>query len=269
MRSPFIPVILLALALSSCTKVIDIDLNSAEKKIVIEANLSDRSGDGVVLISRTKNFDEDNSFEGVTGATVTITPEGGFPVVLLEIQPGTYTDPQLKGIPGKRYDLLVTTSGSSFSATSIMPAKVNLDTIYVTDEFLFTDTRKVVNTEHVDPVGRGNQYRFIQYINGNKDKQLQIQNDDYTDGRKVNSKLFTFSENDDDEDEQLIKSGDMIRVVMQSITPDMYRYWFSVFRSSNGSSGQATPANPVTNIRGGALGYFSAHTFQEKTMQVP
>src|ERR1041384_7041793 len=53
-----IPLILLALVAASCEKVIDIDLNTADKKYVIEGNLTDKPGTARVLISQTKNFDE-------------------------------------------------------------------------------------------------------------------------------------------------------------------------------------------------------------------
>jgi hypothetical protein len=147
-----------------------------------------------------------------------------------------------------------------------MPQKINLDTIYVTNEFLFTDFRKITNVEYKDPAGRGNNYRFIQYVNKLKEDQILIQNDDYTDGRNVNAKLYFFA---DDTDNSKIDSGDTVRVDMLCIDQVIFKYWFSLDRSSTGGSGQATPSNPVTNMQGGALGYFSAHTLQTKTLIVP
>src|ERR1700754_2600604 len=43
--------------LSSCEKVIDLDLNEAEKKYVIEAIVTDKAGTARVTITQTKNFD--------------------------------------------------------------------------------------------------------------------------------------------------------------------------------------------------------------------
>ena len=56
---------------------------------------------------------------------------------------------------------------------------------------------------------------------------------------------------------------------MECIDRPIYKYWYSLDRSATGGSGQATPSNPVTNLQGGALGYFSAHTLQSRTMIVP
>jgi hypothetical protein len=253
--------------LTSCEKVIQLDLNNAEKRYVIEAVITDQAGTAKVLITQTKNFDEDNNFPGISGATVTIKENGGATTTLTETSAGKYESPALTGISSKTYDLTVVIAGKTFSATSTMPQRVNLDTIYATDELIFTDTRKIMNVDFRDPAGRGNNYRFIQYVNGLKEKQLFIQNDDYTDGRLNNNKLYYFP--DEDDDSTVIKSGDLVNIDFQCIDASIYKYWYSLDRSSTGGGGPITPANPVTNMQGGALGYFSAHTLQTKTMVVP
>lgn len=253
-------------SISSCEKVIDLDLNDAEKKYVVEAVITDQPGTAKVLITQTKSFDEDNNFAGISGAAVVITETGGGTFTLNETSAGVYEAPGLIAITGKTYNLAVNVAGKTFTASSTMPQKINLDSIYVTNEFLFTDFRKITNVEYKDPAGRGNNYRFIQYVNRLKEDQILIQNDDYTDGRNVNAKLYFFA---DDTDNSKIDSGDTVRVDMLCIDQVIFKYWFSLDRSSTGGSGQATPSNPVTNMLGGALGYFSAHTLQTKTLIVP
>src|SRR4051812_49436229 len=68
---PYILFILIVAIFSSCEKVIDLKLDNAEKKYVIEGIVTDQAGTAKVLISQTKNFDEGNSFIGIPGATVT------------------------------------------------------------------------------------------------------------------------------------------------------------------------------------------------------
>ncbi|MDF2380661.1 DUF4249 domain-containing protein [Nostoc ellipsosporum NOK] len=261
-------IMMLMVLFSSCEKVIDLDLNSAEKKYVIEAVLTDIPGQAKVTLTQTKDFDEDNTFPGIDGATVTITENGGPTTTLVRTSAGVYEAPGLTGVSGRTYTLSLTApTGEVFTAVSTMPQKVLMDTIYASDEFFFGENLKVINVEHPDPIGLGNSYRYIQYVNGQRKTAIQIRNDEYSDGRKINSKLFDFDDNDDDEDK--IKSGDQIRVDFLCIDPVIYKYWFSLIRSATGGSQQATPANPVTNVKGGALGYFSAHTFHSKTMIVP
>jgi hypothetical protein len=256
------------LVLSSCEKVIDVDLNSADKKYVIEAIVNDKTGTSFVKISRTKNVDEDNYPDPVSGASVKVQEDGSTTYTFAESgAPGVYEAAGLKGKSGSRYDLTVIVNGQTFTAESIMPQKVNLDTIYVTDELIFTDTRKIVNAVFDDPPGLGNSYRFVQTVNGFQETQTLIRNDDYSDGRKIVNKLFYFSS--DDENKRNIKSGDQVMIDMLCIEPAVYKYWFSLDRSAIGNGQQATPSNPVTNLKGGALGYFSAQTIQTRSLVVP
>src|SRR5215216_7374429 len=73
----YLPCILFVLIFSSCEKVIDINLDDAEKKYVIEAIITDQPGTAKVLITQTKNFDEDNNFTGISDAIVAIKETGG------------------------------------------------------------------------------------------------------------------------------------------------------------------------------------------------
>src|SRR5436190_2078112 len=253
--------------ISSCEKVIHLDLNTAEKKYVIEATVTDQPGTAEVLLSQTKNFDDNNQFIGVSGAVITVKEEGGLLTTFTEISPGRYEAPGLAGTSGKSYALSINVAGNAFTATSTRPARVNLDSVYTSDELISTDTRKIVNVVFQHPAGRGNNYRFIQYVNNLKEKQLFIQNDDYTDGRLNITKLYYFA--DDKSDSTIIKSGDSLRVDMLCIDPNVYKYWYSLARNTNGDNNNVTPANPVSNIQGGALGYFSAHTLQTRRMKVP
>lgn len=259
--------IVAALFFTSCEKVIDVDLNSAAPKYVIEAVLTDQPGSAKVMLTQTKDFDQDNFFPEVTGATITIAEQGGSTYPLTETASGVYQNSTLTGRSGKTYTMTVRVGSQVFTATSTMPQRVDLDTIYITDELLFTDTRKTVNVEYLDPPGRGNAYRFVQYVNEKKQHQVYVITDDYTDGNWINNKLFYFV--DDESDPMNIKSGDTVRIEMICIDQPVYKYWYSLSRSALGSSGQATPANPVSNIQGDALGYFSAHTSQTKSVIVP
>lgn len=258
--------LVIAVAFTSCEKVIDIDLNDVEKKYVIEGVLTDADGSAVVQISQTKNFSDDNQFVGITGATVTIADGEGNTTILNETATGIYGSGSLTGESGKTYTLTVDLDGTTFKAAATMPAKVNLDSLYVIEEYFFGEVRKTANVQYQDPAGLGQSYRFVQYVNGKKENRIYIRNDDYTDGNESTVKLFSPGDDEDDE----LKPGDLIRVDMLCIDEPVYKYWYSFLTGgAEGGSNNASPANPVSNISGGALGYFSAHTVQTKTVKVP
>ncbi|MCC6289627.1 MAG: DUF4249 domain-containing protein [Chitinophagaceae bacterium] len=255
---------LLVVFIFSCEKVIDINLNDAEKKYVVEAVLTDELGSAQVLISQTKNFSDDNQFAAVSNAMVTISDNDGNTHVLAESSAGIYKSADITGESGKKYTLKVEVDGNVFTASSTMPAKVNMDTLYVADEFIFGEVRKLATVEFKDPTGLGQNYRFVLYVNGAKRKGVYIRNDEYTDGNLTSIRLFSGGDDDNDKG---IKAGDVVRADMLCIDEATYKYWYSFGTSgATGGSNTASPANPVTNMQGGALGYFSAHTVQAKTV---
>jgi hypothetical protein len=257
-----------SVGLSGCQKVIKLDLNSAEKKYVIEAVITDQANSCKVLLTQTKNFDENNAFNGVSGASITISDNNAASVTLTETSPGVYEAPGIKGFSGHTYRLSVTVGGQTFRAASTMPALVRFDSLYITERTLFNKSNKYATLSYTDPVGRGNAYRYIQYVNEIKEKTIFVRDDDLTDGRKIERILFFFGDNNEEEKKKL-KKNDVVRVEMLCIDYPIYKYWYSLSQSSTGQNQSATPGNPVTNVQGGALGYFSAHTLQSKTIVVP
>lgn len=244
----------------SCQKVIKIDLNSGDPKFVIEAVVTDNAGPNTVLITTTKNFDEDNNFEGVTGANVTINDNAGNTENLVMITQGVYQTTTLTGVPGRTYYLNVNINGEIFTSVSVMPNFVKMDTAFVYDFTGFGDTIKIVNAMFIDPAGVPNYYKHNLVVNGKRSKSINISNDQATDGSLTNRGLFYR------EDGKSLKAGDSVTVEMLNIEESVHFYFFSLNQTI--SQLAAAPANPVSNIEGGALGYFSAHTFQKKSFVV-
>jgi len=254
------------LLLSSCEEVIDLDLPGAEKKYVVEALLTNQAGGCKVLLSQTKDFDEDNSRITVSGAQVSIRSEDTT-LILPESSPGTYTDASFHGAPGNTYYLTVQIGEETITSTSTMPSLVKMDRLSITREFFVDDYQNQPTIDYIDPEDEENNYRFVLYVNGVKKHQLFVMNDELTNGNHNSTRLFVDEEDLDDEEK--IKSGDIVRVEMQTIDKAVYRYFFSLDNSATGENNAATPANPVSNLQGNALGYFSAYTTQEKEVRVP
>jgi hypothetical protein len=157
---------------TSCTKVVDINLNAASPKIIIESSISDQAGSCTVNLSQTVNYNEPNTFPAVTGALVTIADNLGNVSTLTETSPGVYTDASLQGVAGRTYILSVTAEGKTYKATSTMPGPVAIDTL-VQDSSSFGGfggggrTKRIfVWVVYHDPPGINNFYRFIEVING-------------------------------------------------------------------------------------------------------
>jgi hypothetical protein len=255
----------LMLCLFSCKKVIDLELKESDIKYVVEGVITNRPGVCKVYISQTRQFDEENQFPGVSGAIVTIT-DNGREVALKETQPGTYETKLINGTPGHVYQLSVTINDQTFTASCTMPEPVRLDTLYISEgpfgQFKFATIR------YTDSQELNNRYRFVQYLNGVKDPAIFWQTDEFTNGFNIQTQLDTGVDKKDDP--RNIKSGDRVTIEMQGLDANIYKYWYSLDAGGGDGSGTiAAPANPLTNISGGALGYFSAHTVDRKTVIAP
>jgi hypothetical protein len=258
-------ILLLLTGLISCQKEIQIDLNSSDPKVVIQAEVTDQELPYTVKINKTVNFSESSIYPPVEGALVIISDNAGNSDTLSEVTPGLYQSPATKGIPGREYKLTVVTNGNTFTAVSHMPAVVPLNYLAAIESNFGppgNDTAYYFIVPHyTDPVGLGNCYRFFQFLKNKRSKSINIFNDNINDGLPNQRPVF-------DPDVE-IHLGDTVGIEMQCIDRSNYDYFYSLSQSSgNGPGGGATPANPVTNIQGGALGYFSAHTIEQKTIIV-
>ena len=89
----------------ACEKVIDIDLNDVEPKIVVEANIDDIEGPYQVKLTKTVNYNQSNMFPTVSDAVVTLSDSEGNTEVLVESVPGIYVSTLIEGVPGRTYTL--------------------------------------------------------------------------------------------------------------------------------------------------------------------
>ncbi len=193
---------------------------------------------------------------------VTIRDNNEAPVELADIGGGMYETTNLTGMENHTYSLSVKIYERVFSSSSKMPVRVNFDSLSIVDFRSFDGNRKFSNVTFYDPPGKGNAYRFIQSKGPIINTNIFVLNDDFTDGR-VNNSLLTFFDRTND---QRIQTGDSVTVEMQCVDLPVYKFFSSLSQSSTGSSDNVSPGNPVTNIVGGALGYFSAYTTQSKTV---
>jgi hypothetical protein len=261
---------ILLFAFTSCTKIIDVDLNSADPQIAIEGEITNETGVCFVKITKTVNFSDPNTFPTVRNAEVTITDNTGASEILTETSPGYYEGNTLQGTPENTYTLKVVAEGKTFTSTCKMPKTINLQGIQIIESEFGgpgsgppgSDTSKSYNVLplFLDDVNVADYYRAIQKANGKVDNSFfSVTNDNLFNGQSFPYPIFN---RDLD-----LKKGDIVDIEMLHYDKGAYEYFFSLGQVTSGQSG--TPANPVSNIVGGALGYFSAHTVSRASGVVP
>lgn len=260
-------ILTLAITFAACEKVIDIDLNSSDPRVVIDAELSDVAGECRLELSRTLNFDDTIAYPRLSGALVTITEVGSGNVdTLRETSPGRYANALLAGIPGRTYSLLVQFEGKSYSAQATMPPRVELDSLLI-DSTNFTGPRGPANPDgsqpvnllafafFTEPVGQRNNYYFKVTQRDTLADDFFIYSDLGADGQPLLRPIFVST-----------WAGAEVVIDLQGIDDATYEYLNGL--NLNLGQNSATPANPKGNITGGALGHFRVHTSSKQRFVV-
>ncbi len=88
--------------------------------------------------------------------------------MLTETSPGVYATNTLQGIPGHSYQLYVLADGQTYTASSVMPQPVPLDSVTFQHLNIFGSTNINAVANFKDPAGVSNYYSFIQWVNGRR-----------------------------------------------------------------------------------------------------
>lgn len=256
---------MIALTLTACEKEIDLNLENKSGQIIIEANLSDLSETHIVKITKSVAFTQPNQYPEVSNAFVTISDNLGLVDTLKYISEGKYRTDKLKaGVSGRTYSLKVLFEGKTYTSQCEMPEKVPLNGLKLNVMTFFGNTNYNVRPEYIDPPRLGNVYIFFVRVSSQKSSVFETFSDNFGNGVANQRDLNTPGDTDNP-----VKVGDIISVEMRSISPDIYNYYNAVDQLvGDGPNGGVTPTNPPTNISGGALGYFSAHTSEVRSIDV-
>lgn len=243
----------ITLSITSCTKIIDVKLKDAEKKIIIEANLIEGNNDFNVKVTKTNNYFESGLPTNVNNAIVTLN-DGITTQVLTNIGNGNYSIPAYIATENTTYTLTITDGTEVYTATSKMPIKVELDSLIF--EYI---AESAFNPEGYggfyvfkDPANISNYYRGTLNVNGietRKVDNLYLFDDGFIDGNNIKIPIF----------QETYQAGDSIIARLYSLNKSNYNFYntLSSLTSSNGGGSSAAPANPDNNWSNGALGNFN------------
>jgi hypothetical protein len=252
----FFTLLLASASFISCEKVIDVDLNSEDPKVVIEGTFTAGETTHNVVITRTMNFDEAAPYPTVDNAVVSVTDNLGNAQVLTFVGNGTYQATAYPVIEGRTYTLTVVADGKTYTAQSTAPSLVPIDEITVLSFQFGADTINALTPLRLDPAGIKNFYQFNLFNNGERLDGIYLQDDAFVDGIQVQQPIF--------DNEGSYESGDTAFVEMFMIDEPVYNYFFALLQNQT-----ATPANPTSNFTGGCLGYFSARSKDTASVIIP
>jgi len=260
--------LLAALLLASCEKVIDINLNESEPRLVVEGVITLGNGPFFVRLTTSGDFFTGEGITPVSNATGYITSGRGQHDSLINVGNGIYRTTTLTAIPNSLYTLHLNYNNQDYSASDSLPGMVFIDSVnYAVSEFgnsgppgeVEYDTYYDFHCYFYDPPNRTNYYMLNISINGEplegRHGKYSLLSDEFSNGYHIAYPFFGVG----------VYPNDTVTISLSAVGKATYDY----FRTLNDAVGQggmgSTPYNPITNVSNNALGYFGTFTFDSKT----
>jgi len=252
--------ILIAVLNNSCEDVVNVDLNTAPPKLVIEASINWLKGttgnDQKIKLSTTTDY-YNNEIPKVSGATVFLKNSSNVIFNFIENpNSGEYVCNNFIPLINETYVLTVISKGQTYTATESLKSVAPITKIIQNNQGGFDGNTIEIKAFYNDPSNETNYYLF-RYLYSN-----QVKSNYYVDEDKFyqGNEFFSISQNDN------LKIGDKIDIRHYGISKPYYNYLnvlASIAGNSNGSPFQSPPATVrgniinTTNFDNYALGYFS------------
>ncbi|MBF4485168.1 DUF4249 domain-containing protein [Flavobacterium sp. CSZ] len=270
-KATLLMALFISILLASCEEVVDVDLDTAPPKLVIEAAINWQKGttgkQQTVKLSTTTGYFE-NVIPTVSGATIFIKNSKNEQFNFVEVQKtGRYVCANFTPVIDENYTLTVISNGNTYTATETLKSVAPITRIEQNNEGGFTGKDIETKAFFNDPADADNFYLF-KYVYSNKvTSTYYVSEDKFFQGNEF------FSSSDDDE----LKAGDEVEMTHYGISKQYYNYMsilVSIAGSNSGGPFQSPPATVKGNIINTTdkanypLGYFSLSEIDIKKYKI-
>ena len=254
-------ILILVLGMSSCEEVIDVDLNTAAPRLVIDAALKWEKGtDGanqIIKLSTTTGYFDQN-IPKVSGATIFVTNEDAVIFDFIETVPnsGEYLCTNFIPVVDATYTLTVIQNGINYTATEQLKPVPSIDKIEQKDDGGFSGENIELKLFYTDNGLTNDYYLFRSQLSTYQIPAYSVSRDEFYQGNQI----FGIYSNED------IKSGDTVDFTLSGISEGYFNY-LQVLLSIAGSAGGSPFQSPPATVRGNivnntvidnyVLGFFS------------
>ena len=244
---------------TSCEDVIELNLNTAEPKLVIEASINWVKGtygnEQTIKLSLTAPY-FDNTVLPANGATVVVTDQNDRIYNFIEEgSTGIYKTNNFRPVIDNLYNLNITYNNEVYSGNETLRSVVPVDYVEQNDKGGFTGKDIELKAYYKDPEDEKNFYFFEFRSNTPIPTSLSIYEDRYNNGNQI----FGFYSDED------LEVGDQITIRNYGISERFYNYMFILLQQNSDASGGPFETQPAS-VRGNCtnqtdkenfpLGYF-------------
>jgi hypothetical protein len=239
------------LFLSSCEDVVNLDLETGQTRIVVDAEIlwfkGTAGNEQTIKISKTAPY-YNNTTPKVSGAQVRVENSTGTVFTFNETEPGIYVCTNFVPVLNADYTLFVQAEGQSLTATEKLTSVTPIDRVEqaIVPDFGGEDVIELT-FYYKDPADQVNYYlsdyksEFLIY------PEYELTDDDFFNGNEISTRF-----NHED-----MKAGNTVDITHRGISKNFYNYMNLLLEIYGGSPFSIPPGN----IRGNIVNTTDANNF--------
>lgn len=250
----FIIIFILTFITASCEDVIDVDLNNAQPRLVIDASIKWVKGttgneQSIKLTLTAPYFDTE--IPPATGATVVISDSSNNIYDFIENgNTGIYNNNAFVPIINEAYTLTISYEGEVYTATETLKSVVPIEFVEQNDEGGFSGEETELKAYYTDPADEENYY-FFEFISDIPAiPSLEVYEDEFTNGNQI----FGFYTEED------LEPGDEVTIKIHGISEQFYNYMFILLQQNSDEGGGPFETQPAT-VRGNCINQTNQNNF--------
>uniref|UniRef100_UPI00404AAE4C DUF4249 domain-containing protein n=1 Tax=Gelidibacter sp. TaxID=2018083 RepID=UPI00404AAE4C len=230
----------------SCEDVIDVNLNNAEPRLVIDASINWFKGttgneQSIKLTLTAPYFDDE--IPPATGAQITITDTNNNSFQFVEnTNTGIYNNNTFIPVIDETYTLTISYEGDIYTATETLKSVVPIEFVEQNDEGGFSGEETELKAYYTDPANEENYYFFEFISNIPVIPSLEVYEDEFTDGNQI----FGFYTEED------LEAGDEVTIRIYGTSQRFYNYMFILLQQNSDEGGGPFETQPAT-VRGNCI----------------
>jgi hypothetical protein len=238
--------IITILLMYSCEDVIDVDLNTIEPKLVIDASINwfkNTSGnEQEIKLTLTAPY-FDNEIQPANGAQVALFNSNDNIFVFTEdSSTGIYKNNTFVPQVNETYNLEIIYKSETYRATETLKSVVDIDFVEQNDEGGFSGDETELKAFYTDPMDEENYY-FFEFLNDIPDiPTLEVYDDNFTNGNQIFG-FFT---------EEELESGDLVTIRNHGVSERFYEFMFILLQQNAADGGGPFETQPAT-VRGNCI----------------
>lgn len=248
--------IIITLLFLSCEEVVEVDLQTAPPRLVVEAAINWQKGtsgnEQIIKLTTTTGF-YDTEIPKVSGAIVFIKNSSDVTFEFIEVpETGNYICTDFIPVINETYYLTIISNGATYTANEILNAVAPITEIEQNNEGGILGDKIEIKAYFDDPADETNYYLFQYSYKDQVKSNLYVQEDQFFNGNE----FFSLSDSENYEPQP----GEKIVISHYGISKS-YNNFMSIVVSLAGQSGGGPFQSPPATIRGNIINATNASDF--------